>query len=342
MTHDRDGCLIARRLLCVWLLVLGQTVALGQNGAPAPAMLTVATYNVQNLLDEHNDPYIQDERTSAKTPKQIKQIVAVLRRLDADLVALQEVESEGFLRSVVREYLRNMGYRYVVVGQTNSRFGLNLALISRRPIVSVTSHRFIDLDVTDGPAAGKRFARDLMQVRIQVAPDAVLDVFVVHFKSKRSSRNDPKSAARRLAEAVTARRIIQNSFADRPASAMAILIGDLNDVPDSAPLRALLDPVGDGGASGDGAPLLVDLHAKLPAQQRVTYLKKPYRSTIDYILASKAMAHAVVAGSARVVLDKQLLKGSDHAPVIAVFDLDRLAAAQAQADTWSRRVPAEP
>ncbi len=97
------------------------------------------------------------------------------------------------------------------------------------------------------------------------------------------------------------------------------MMGDFNDTPGSPTLEALLD--GPTGAAPKPPAGLFDLHAGLPADERITYLKVPYRDTIDYILASSALKERMVLDSARVIQDGSLLGGSDHAPVTAKFDL---------------------
>jgi len=208
-----------------------------------------------------------------------------------------------------------MGYRYVAVAQTNSMYGANLGVLSRKPIVSITSHRLINLPLQGHKKHGnRRFTRDLMHTRLQVTPSKTLDLFIVHFKSQRDSAGDPKSNRWRQAEAAAARRIIAQALKDDP-SAWVMLAGDLNAQPDSPTLRLLTQ------STENDQPVLLDVHASVPASQRITYLKHPYRSTIDYLLASPELAKRIIPGSLRVVADPSMLGGSDHAPVVASFDL---------------------
>ncbi|NJL32466.1 MAG: hypothetical protein HC898_13085 [Phycisphaerales bacterium] len=57
-------------------------------------------------------------------------------------------------------------------------------------------------------------------------------------------------------------------------------------------------------------------------EQRITYLKKPYRNAgpIDYILLSTALDKFRQPSSAKVLDDPTLLAGSDHAPVYVTLD----------------------
>ena len=269
--------------------------------------------NGEYLYDVFDDPYTEDEGTPVKPRWEIERVAALIRKIDADVVVITEVENEGVLRAMVHEMLPCEGYGHVAVMPTNSRRGGNLGLISRRPIVSLTSHRFVDLSAEADPAA-RRFARDLLRVRLRVTKDRVLDLYLAHFKSQRNRPGDARSRRWRLAEAKETRRII-DGYRRRVEWDWTLLLGDLNDTPESPVLAAIRSP-----RSGEPEPL-IDLHAHLPAEDRVTYLSRKHHDTLDYILASPALALRVIPDSARVSDAPALLSGSDHAPVVATFEL---------------------
>jgi len=273
--------------------------------------LTVATYNALFLLDVFDDPYTNDEEHAPKKRHQLEDLARAIRAVDADVIALQEIENEGTLRALAVEHLSGMNYRQIAAVPTNSVRGQNLGLLSRHPILSVTSHKHQDFGL-EGEDRRWYFARDLMRVRLRVTPKRDLHVFVVHLKSKRNSEGDPQSATRRLAEATAVRRIVEEAMRVDP-NGWYLLVGDMNDTPDSAPINVLL---------GRPGPLrLVDMHAHLPASRRITYLRGKYRSTIDYMLASPSLAAISVPKEASVLREQRLLLGSDHAPVAATFTL---------------------
>ncbi len=299
-------------LVTAMLVFAAVTMAEADAGRPGGAF-TIATYNLKNATDVYDDPYTHDEQRPIKPHKELKQIADAIRALDADVVAFQEVETEGLLRTTVHEFLSDMGYEYVAVQPTNSDHGINIGVISRRPIVSITSHRHMDLPAVDGRQP-QRFARDLMRATIRVDESRTIDIYIVHFKSRRSVSGDKTSTRWRVAEASAARQVIGRQLSTDP-DAWVVLTGDFNATPDSPALDALLQPA--------ARPMLIDPHSDLPEDRRITYLRKPHRSTIDYVLVSPALANRVIKGSARVLDDPKLLAGSDHAPVVVSFDLKR-------------------
>lgn len=267
--------------------------------------LRLAAYNAENLFDVFDNPYTEDDSTEVKPRDEIERIAAALRQLDADVVALSEVENRGVLQAVVNEFLGDMGYRYVAVNPTNDARGINLGVLSRYPIDSLTSYRFRDLELP-GEDQTWRFARDLLRITLELPQEKKLELFTVHYKSKRDSAGDPDSAKWRLAEATETAEIVANVIKLHPERWVAVA-GDFNDTPDSPPLEALTDD------------LLIDAHAELPPAKRITYLREPYRSTIDFILVNRPMRQAMTA--AVVPTNERLLAGSDHAPVVADFRL---------------------
>lgn len=274
--------------------------------------LTLATYNLENLFDIWDDPYVKDETTRVKPRAELEALAKLFKTLNADVIAVQEVENEGVLRAFVDEFLGDMGYDYVVTSHGNDGRGIDVGVISRVPIDSVTSYKFRKLTLP-GESNTWHFARDLLRVRLKATESKSLDVFVMHMKSKRTvSKSDEQSTKWRTAESTMAKKIIDEQLKKDPTAWIAIT-GDFNDTPDSEPIAALLK----GGTKG----ALTDLHTHIPADKRITYLNEPYRSTIDYVMASPELAKRSVKEKASVFADEALLKGSDHAPVVVQFDL---------------------
>ncbi|MCC6580827.1 MAG: endonuclease/exonuclease/phosphatase family protein [Phycisphaeraceae bacterium] len=282
--------------------------------AQTPRRVTVAAYNVENFLDVFDDPYTGDEATRVKPRVEIEKVAAAIAKINPDVIAFEELENEFVLQAMAHDMLKDKGYKYFEAPASNSDRGIRVGVMSRLPILSVTSYRWRTLTLPDSDRKWT-FARGPIRVDVRLPNDKVLHLFVVHLKSRYDSEGDPDSAKWRLAEAMEVRRIIADLAAQEPKAWYA-LVGDLNDTPETESLKMLLK------AEAGKKPLLVDAHASLPNERRITYLRPPYRSTIDYILTSPAMTAKLTPGSAKVLEDTSVLGGSDHAPVYASFDLE--------------------
>jgi len=300
----------------VLLVIAGCSATPSRAAEPADSptafdQVTIGALNVENFFDEHNDPYTRDEGTDPKTEGEMAAMAKLIRRMDADFLGIVEVETQGLVWSFKNRYLPRMGYDDIYVGHRDYGRGINNGAISRVPIQTVYDYHFRELRLP-GEQRYWRFARSVLAFDIEPRPGVTMRIFVVHFKSKRDSPDDPDSAKWRLSEAKEVRRIVDKQLADDPDALVAV-VGDFNDTPDSEPIRALLGPNERGKRS------LIDAHAGLPDDQRVTYLREPYRSTIDYIMVSPAMAKLLQPGSARVYNDDAVLEATDHAGLSATF-----------------------
>jgi len=268
--------------------------------------IKLAAYNVLNLFDDQDDPYRHDEGTPPKPRAELELLARTIRRLDADVLALEEVENRGYLEWFVRALLPDMGYCEIVHLESNDTRGIDCAVLSRFPVGPVTSYRH--LKFKDAGGKTMRFERDLLRVSIEPPNRPGFDLFVVHLKSKGSG---PTSDVIRIGEAGEIRRILDHILAQTPTARFAIC-GDFNDTWDSRSLQII---------RGSGPTMLKHFFEELAPEALITYSKEPYRSMIDYILVSPSMAEDYVAGSFGILDGTVETSGSDHNPVFAEFDL---------------------
>lgn len=277
--------------------------------APAPrsfdGIATVGCYNVLNLFDEYDDPYHDDEGTEPKSREALEKLAATIRKANADVLALEEVENRDYLERFVRAMLPDMGYQNVVCIESNDRRGIDCAVLSRFPVGPVTSYGHVRF--SDGSGGMTTFRRDLLQVRIEPPGAPCFDVFAIHFKSKGGGGDTERV---RTAECRQARKIL-DGLLEKDKGARFVICGDFNDTWDSKPLTIL---------RGTGATALVSFLNDLPAGT-VTFNKEPYRSVIDFILCSPAMAKHYVPKSYSVIDGTAESSGSDHNPVLIKFNL---------------------
>ncbi|MCK6457118.1 MAG: endonuclease/exonuclease/phosphatase family protein [Phycisphaerae bacterium] len=268
--------------------------------------VTVGTFNVLNLFDDVDDPYTADEGTPPKSREDMQRLADTIRKLNADVLALEEVENRGILERFVRVHLSDLHYAHVVHVESNDQRGIDCAVLSRLPVGPVTSYRHVPIPMKGGEVTTLR--RDLLRVRIEPPGGDAFDVFVVHFKSKRGERTGETSPVRQ-AEAEFVRRTCDEILRD-DAAARFIVCGDFNDTWESGPIRTI---------RGDGAGALACFVDELPPAQRVSYNQEPHRSVIDYIFCSPAMAKRYVGKSYTILDGSVATSGSDHNPVRATF-----------------------
>lgn len=289
--------------LATVLLSLSFTCPWRAQAVPRP--LRIATYNVENLFDGIRDNP-RHPREKAKPKKQQRALAETLQRMDADVVVMQEVESQKTLRAFRDKYLKQMGYLEPVVIEGNDPRGIDVAVLSRLPVLSVKSHKDLKFQVGDRQ---RGFSRDLLQVQLQASGNYRFTVFAVHLKSKHGGQNSDNV---RAAEAQTIQRVLEDFQRQNPR-ANFLLLGDFNDTPDAASLKALLSPA--------NSLRLVDLvAAELGIKPTVfSYHPKKYRSRIDYILVSPTMMPEYRARSVMILQHPEAYRASDHLPIVAEF-----------------------
>jgi endonuclease/exonuclease/phosphatase family metal-dependent hydrolase len=262
----------------------------------------LVSWNVENLFDDHDDPYHNEGNTRTTTESRKVRLATAINALNADVVALEEVENRGVLEDFNKRYLKDLGYE-VVLFEGNDQRGIDNALLTRLPIRSATSYRHSEY--VDAKGVTRRFARDLLRVSIGGEFDA--DVYVVHFKSQ---HGDEKSDVKREAEALKALSIIQAEL-DKDPDYRAVIAGDFNEVleMDESKNQLSVKFFIDAG--------LIDACA---GTEKYTYNKKPYLTRIDFALCTKSLASEILKADIIDSLPGVELKcASDHYPVLVEF-----------------------
>ncbi len=304
----------------VLTLVIACLVVLPTLGKP----VTVMSYNVENMFDVFDDPYTEDEGTDVKKRSEIVTIAKAIALADADVVVFQELENEHMLQGMVDTFLADKGYKYIACQRTNSGRGINLGVISKLPIKRLTSHRFKTLTHPDAPDRAWKFARDAMQVTIDVDGQE-LHLFNVHLKSNSSRPGDTNSALWRTSEAMGLKSLIRDIVKKDP-NALVVALGDFNSNIETRPEQDRPWPATAylRKAEDDGTQLLNDAHGEIKdynARITIPGSGKYPPAIFDYIYASPKLHTMLVKDSAKVINDKQLTGGSDHYPVYATYDI---------------------
>lgn len=162
----------------------------------------------------------------------------VIFDVDADVTALVEAESRPVLKRFQFLMAQKLNlaepYPHMMLIDGNDRRGIDVALATKEehPIGIMRSHAD-DLKPDGNPI----FSRDCPEFEVTTPSGETVMVLANHFKSKFGG-NSPSSRAKRLAQSQAVadyyRRLTQEGFAN------VIVLGDLNDTPDSDELKPLL------------------------------------------------------------------------------------------------------
>jgi endonuclease/exonuclease/phosphatase family metal-dependent hydrolase len=283
--------------------------------------LRIATYNLKNLFVGAAGPtQTARRRAPPKRRAELKALAHVIGRVDADVLALQEVGGAAALDALNGLLTRPYAHARVVPG--NSDRGIHLAYLSRLPFAT-RSHSGRALrdrqgellrepaeEAADGTSA-LRLQRDLLRCDLAAGAEG-LTLYNVHLKSPNQPRwrqigaDEVRAAECRLiAEVIGAQ---QRAEPRRPV----VLLGDFNAPWDSeslTPLRSL--------------GLVNLLEATRPPKAPTFW--PGAGAEIDLVLATAAALPYVVRGSVHVHESQRARKGSDHYPVS--FELQATTAA---------------
>lgn len=290
------GRMPARRPAILPLLLL--LAACGAPAAQPPvrgaAVLRVVTWNVHDLFDEVDQaapPGALDEVPSAaEVEARLDRVAAVLRRVDADVVLLQEVET----RALLERLAARAGYPWARLVEGNDPRGIDVGLLSRLPVEAYRSHA-----AEPGPDGLPLWPRDAVEAVVDAGGRRVALV-----ASHLSSRLSDPDGRRRALQAARLRNLADGARGAWGAD-LVVVGGDLNDEAGDPALAPLLAD----GAWVDAAPAAGDW----------TWSDGGRRAALDHLAVPRGEAGAVLVGW--VASGEEVAAASDHRPVV----LDLLA-----------------
>lgn len=102
----------------------------------------VLSWNVEHFVDPYDDPYINNSREdnpSEDLGKKVILLTEALKRADADVVVLQEFESEKYLMALARDSFPELDYRFFAAAPSPDWY-MNVVLMSRFPLGVLKSY----------------------------------------------------------------------------------------------------------------------------------------------------------------------------------------------------------
>lgn len=296
--------------------------------------VTVATFNCENLFaryrfKQNQDPVGADGFTVNNLAFDVfndgeKSITAkAIREVDADIIALQEVESLELLDRFHATWLAGKPYRYRMVIDSHDPRHIDVAVLSRHPFTAIRTHRHL----RNAKGNANLFSRDCLELDFNIGGKD-LTLYVNHFLSMMEGRE--KSHPRRKEQVEGVAKILDARWQPQNYQGNFVVLGDFNDYMDGATsLQALVNH-----------PQLENVVDRLPAAERWTHYwdKEGEYRQLDYLLISKQLADATTKKP--VIMRKGLPyratkytgpridgvgendpKASDHCPVLMELNL---------------------
>jgi endonuclease/exonuclease/phosphatase family metal-dependent hydrolase len=301
-----------QNVLCSWLGFLRLCALALCLGLVHAETITIATYNVENYGPADRMTEAGFRKDYPKPEPEKRALRAVIRNLGADVLVVQEMGNLQHLEELRRD-LKSDGcdYRFIELASAGDA-DRHLAILSKRPLRSVTTHTDLQFTYFGGRETVKR---GLLEASIATAAGDIT-LFAVHLKSRYTDRpDDPLSAIRRAAEATAIRDRVLKRF-PQPETARFILLGDCND-----------------GRTGKALGFLqkrgkTEIARLLPAADSRgetwthAFRREDSYSRVDHVLVSPGLSEAVNDRRARMYDGDGVREASDHRPVWVVLRVD--------------------
>ena len=278
----------------------------------------VAAYNIENYLDQPTEsrPHVKSAEARAKVRESIL-------AMKPDVISLEEMGTTNALLEL-RDSLKTAGLDFPFWEHVSGRdTNIHVAVLSKFPFIARRPHtndQFL--------LSGRRFrvSRGFAEVDVQVNANFSFTLIAAHLKSRRPIV-EADEAEMRLAEAKLLREHIDADLAANP-NLNLIVLGDFNDVKNSASTKAL---IGRGKTklidtrpaerNGDNAPNSNPRFEPMNVTWTYFYGVEDTYSRIDYILLSPGMARKWVKEETYIPTIPNWGVGSDHRPIVATFEV---------------------
>ncbi|MGH8709297.1 MAG: endonuclease/exonuclease/phosphatase family protein [Burkholderiales bacterium] len=235
----------------------------------------------------------------------------------------------------------------------------NLVTLSRFPVTGTQivrdgsgprpSYRMATANPPDAAANPLEWERPMLVTQIDLGAGRTLHLINVHLKSKLASsipgqKIDPYtwrsasawaegsfiSAMKRFGQALQARLLIDGIFDAQGTGALIAMAGDFNAEADEVSFRAILGPVEETGNPEHAPRVMIPCENNVPDSARYSLFHLGKGNMLDHIVASRSLLrhfrgaeihNEALPDESGAFRQDTKFPESDHAPVVAVFDL---------------------
>ncbi len=281
---------------------------------PQGNTFTVLSWNVEHFVDPYDDPYINNVREdspSENLAEKVSLFISALREADADVVVLQEFESEKYLMTLARDSFPELNYQFFSDAASPGWY-MNVVLMSRFPLGVLRAYGDVTTPVTGyRDEEGNKETQSQINTRMwtqQVFPSESYAFWLtgVHLKAGRGERN----IAMRTGQIQFLQQQFDQLMILDPGTNL-MMTGDFNAYPNSTELAMLTDPQNGGVLMIDPLDSMVNTHpADVPVRR------------LDYMIINANMSSEMVPGSVKAVnffSPDSMRMISDHLPVMGSF-----------------------
>ncbi|MGB0978280.1 MAG: endonuclease/exonuclease/phosphatase family protein [Croceimicrobium sp.] len=273
--------------------------------------LRIMTWNVEHLIDDIDDPYVNNRRENEASlnPEKLQLLAKALKLANADVVVFQEAESANAIEAMSDSFFKGLDYTYFSDARSRNWYQ-NVVIMSKLPLGRITAYGNVHTPViVFGEDGEKNYqTQNYINTRIWtceliVNPDFGIHLSGAHLKAGGGERN----RAMRLAQINYWQEEMKRLCSAEPL-AKIILLGDLNSYRDGPEIASLLNY----------EHPLVQLSDPLAPEINTHPSDEPKRR-LDYILYNQNLDAAVIKESAQVfqpfnAADMRII--SDHLPII--------------------------
>lgn len=286
---------------------------------PSDSTFTILSWNVENFVDEFDDPYIDNERENNPPENmqlRVTLLLEALKKADADIVVLPEFESAKYLKQLVLDSLPDMEYRYFADIPSQNWY-MNVVVMSRFPMGIIYGYGNVNTPLPDYlTETGKRESQNQINTRMwtmEIFPSAEYEILLtgVHLKAGRSERD----IAMRKGQINFLVSQFNRMLIENPDSNM-VLVGDLNAIPTSEELNLLTKNDHLQNAFVDPIDAAILSHPADAPSRRLDYMLVNRNMVPEMIDNSVKVDYFFPADTMRII--------SDHLPVTGSFlNMDR-------------------